>query len=93
MWDLPRPGIEPVSPALAGGFLTTDPPGKSRAHFPLSINLPSLLVFWIFFFFWPCHAAHGILVPQLGIEAAPPAMEVQSLNHWTAGEVLVFWLI
>ena len=28
MWDLPRPGIEPVSPALAGGFLTTVPPGK-----------------------------------------------------------------
>ena len=29
MWDLPRPGIEPVSPALAGGFLTTGQPGKS----------------------------------------------------------------
>ena len=29
MWDLPGPGIEPVSPALAGGFLTTVPPGKS----------------------------------------------------------------
>ena len=29
MWDLPGPGLEPVSPALAGGFLTTAPPGKS----------------------------------------------------------------
>ena len=28
MWELPRPEIEPVSPALAGGFLTTAPPGK-----------------------------------------------------------------
>ena len=28
MWDLPRPGHEPVSPALAGGFSTTAPPGK-----------------------------------------------------------------
>ena len=28
MWDLPGPGIEPVFPALAGGFLTTVPPGK-----------------------------------------------------------------
>ena len=27
--DLPRPGLDPVSPALAGGFLTTAPPGKS----------------------------------------------------------------
>ena len=29
MWDLPGPGLEPVSPALAGRFLTTAPPGKS----------------------------------------------------------------
>ena len=28
MWDLPRPGLEPVSSALAGRFLTTAPPGK-----------------------------------------------------------------
>ena len=26
MWDLPGPGIEPVSTALAGGFFTTKPP-------------------------------------------------------------------
>ena len=29
MWDLPRPGLEPVSPALVGRFLSTAPPGKS----------------------------------------------------------------
>ena len=29
MWNLPGPELEPVSPALAGGFLTTAPPGKS----------------------------------------------------------------
>ena len=28
MWDPPRPGLESVSPALAGGFSTTAPPGK-----------------------------------------------------------------
>ena len=28
MWDLPRPGPEPVSPALAGRLSTTAPPGK-----------------------------------------------------------------
>ena len=32
MWDLPEPGLEPVSPALAGGFLTTVPPGKSQTY-------------------------------------------------------------
>ena len=31
--DLPDPGIEPSSPALAGGFFTTEPPGK-----PLCLN-------------------------------------------------------
>ena len=33
MWDLPEPGIEPVSPALAGGFLTTEPAGKPKLSY------------------------------------------------------------
>ena len=33
MQDLPGPGLEPVSPGLAGGFLTTAPPGKSLEVF------------------------------------------------------------
>ena len=37
MWYLPGAGLEPVSPALAGGFLTTAPPGKSQASFIISI--------------------------------------------------------
>ena len=28
--DRPNPGIEPASPALAGGFFTAEPPGKPR---------------------------------------------------------------
>ena len=28
VWDPPRPGLETVSPALAGRFSTTAPPGK-----------------------------------------------------------------
>ena len=30
MWDLPGPGLKPVSPALAGRVLTTVPPGKPK---------------------------------------------------------------
>ena len=30
MWDPPWPGLEPVSPALAGGFVTTAPPEAPR---------------------------------------------------------------
>ena len=29
MWNLPGPGIKPVFPPLAAGFLSTVPPGKS----------------------------------------------------------------
>ena len=32
MWDLPRPGVEPMLPAFAGGFLTTGPPGMSTLY-------------------------------------------------------------
>ena len=41
--------------------------------------------------FWPHHEAGGILVPQLGIEPVPPAVEAWSLNHWTAREVPRRW--
>ena len=33
MWDPPRPGLEPVSPALAGRLSTTAPPGKPWFNF------------------------------------------------------------
>ena len=33
MWDPPRPGLEPVSPALAGRLSTTAPPGKPPCSF------------------------------------------------------------
>ena len=35
MWDLPRPGLEPVPAALAGGFSTTVPLRKPPAPFVL----------------------------------------------------------
>ena len=50
-WDLPGPGLEPVFPALTGGFLTTAPPGKFRQYF-------------FTFFFLPCRAACGIIFPE-----------------------------
>ena len=42
MWDLPRPWLEPVSPALAGRFSTTAPPGKPKIYF-ISNNFPHFL--------------------------------------------------
>ena len=36
---VPQQGIEPVSPALQGGFLSIGPPGKSPPKFNLNKNL------------------------------------------------------
>ena len=41
MWDPPRPGLEPVSPALAGGLSTTAPPGKPPIVYLISYNQKS----------------------------------------------------
>ena len=40
LWDLPRPGLEPVSPALAGRFSTTAPPGKPYICLFIHIAFP-----------------------------------------------------
>ena len=32
LWNLPQSGVESMSPALAGGFLSTELPGKSKKH-------------------------------------------------------------
>ena len=47
MWDPPRPGLEPVSPASAGRFSTTAPPGKPQLFFfiirrIIRVGLPDL---------------------------------------------------
>ena len=39
IWDPPRPGLEPVSPALAGRLSTTAPPGKPQ----------KVIINWYFF--------------------------------------------
>ena len=40
MWDLPGPGIKPVSPTAAGGFFTTEPPEELSLE---SLNLKMTL--------------------------------------------------
>ena len=45
--DVPDPGLEPVSPALAGGFFTTEPPGKPSSG-PYTTHIISSR--WIHFY-------------------------------------------
>ena len=45
-WDPPRPGLEPVSPALAGRFSTAAPPGKPKNLYLDTYGGPNIS-FWI----------------------------------------------
>ena len=42
MWDPPRPGLKPVSPALAGRLSITVPPGKPSKYFLILLLMSSL---------------------------------------------------
>ena len=65
MWDLPGPGLKLVSRALAGGFLITAPPGKSRGQVSC-IAFSSVSVHCIQgFSIWFGHLSSGL---QLGRE-------------------------
>ena len=54
MWDPPRPGIKPMSHALAGGLPTTGPPGKAQF---------SLVIF--VFTIWGVHCFHLHFLPVI----------------------------
>ena len=61
--DLPNTGIKPTSPALAGGFFTTEPPGKSKSytHTHTHYNITSYITFSL-----PIHPLPFKLFPYLG---------------------------
>ena len=54
--DLPGPGLEPVSLALAGRFLTTAPPGKPLTLFFIAV---------IQFYFLPGNGRRNLIVIKL----------------------------
>jgi len=52
LWHPPRPGIKPMSPALAGDFFTTESPEKPQAisydqHFSMPVERYRQIV-WVF---------------------------------------------
>ena len=45
--DLPDPGIEPMSPVLAGGFFATEPPGKPEEYSVVHTHIHTNRIFFI----------------------------------------------
>ena len=70
MWDLPRPGLEPVSPALAGRFSTAAPPGK-----PHDVFFSELL-----YLHELPHQNSGVYI-KLDLESLTHPMRLANLNY------------
>ena len=64
--DLSEPGIEPTSPALAGGFFTAEPPGKCHKTSSPSINH---------------HYAQLCLTLYNLVDCSPPIIVIWSYNY------------
>ena len=77
---VPRPGIEPASPALEGRFLTTGPQGKSLFYFLFLVTL--LLLFFFLFSFFAMLCSLQDLGPQGRGWAWAPVVGAPSPNHW-----------
>ena len=83
MWDPPRPGLEPVSPASSGRLSTTAPPGKPKNCILMSMLLTLIMagqLNWLehihsVYIYW----AHTICAVRLGtlgrvrFSPSPPA--------------------
>ena len=59
MWDLPEPGIESMSPALSGRFLTTGPPGKFLENLHVYTWVSMSHVCFLFFMSENCRHAES----------------------------------
>ena len=57
------------SPTVYKGFLS-------------SASSPTVIICWLFFFFWLCCLTYGILVPQPDIEPGPSAVGVLTTGPW-----------
>ena len=51
MWNFSGPGMEPVCPALGGGFFTTEPPGKSIMFIKEKFGLRNSALYCLFLLF------------------------------------------
>ena len=91
MWDLPRPGIDPMSPVLAGRFLTTGPPWESAFSLLflslLTLSVSTHLYTWlhqarsIIDTCWNAWPSHCFFILSLSLLCCASAPSCISLPH------------
>ena len=83
MWDLPGPGIKPLSPLLTGRFLSTIPPGKSS---------PQIVIEYLFF---PGHSLDTSLEYPLDKQSDKNSVTSRNWNmveiEWRKGSIGFCW--
>ena len=72
MWDLPRLGPEPMSPALAGRFSTTAPPGKPKG------NIFNLTVQYL-----EKYSSTSYITASFTLASGHPGLEIKILYYCT----------
>ena len=70
MWNLPVPGIELMSPALAGGLVSTAPPGGPQPLILFSLTSPALAPLHTLFLFMVSIVPTGFLYSFLSLFAS-----------------------
>ena len=91
MWDLPGPGLEHMSPALAGGFLTTAPPGKSPT---LNSWWPTFPPYLLLLGLHPIRRWHHHMPCCTSWKLFPfPHSSPPSLTSATASTLSLIWLL
>ena len=65
----------------------------TKEYFLFYLEIKGVFLFLILFYFLPSHVGSRIFVPQPRMKPVLPAVEAQSLNHWTSQEVPFFFLI
>ena len=91
MWDLPRPGIDPMLPALAGRFLTTGPPWESAFSLLflslLTLSVSTHLYTWLYQAMsiidtcWNAWPSHCFLILSLSLFCCASAPSCIILPH------------
>ena len=96
MWDPPRPGLEPVSPALAGRFSTTAPPGKPSLSF-LKNHFVEYRIFYLRVFLFVCFKFHFSLPGLIVSDGMPPVNHIIVLlylmSHFSLAPFKIFFCI